>query len=51
MDTFENALGLVRFGHIAGRGHGTGLFLIGLAFAAILIWAITRPQRSQSMNS
>lgn len=37
-----------RFGHF-GRGGGSGfLLLIGLALAAILIWAITRPARRES---
>jgi hypothetical protein len=48
MAAIANALALVRFGgfhfgHFGGRGAGSGvLFLIGLAFAAVLVWAITR---------
>jgi len=49
--TLGNALTLIRFGgphfhHFGGRGSGTVLFLIGLVFAAVLIWAITRPRHT-----
>jgi hypothetical protein len=52
MTAFENALALMRFGwfhfgHFGGRGGGSGLLLvIGLLFAAVLIWALTRPRPS-----
>jgi hypothetical protein len=50
MAALANSLALLRFGHFHfghfGRGGGGGfLLLIGLVFAALLIWAITRPQR------
>lgn len=50
MAATANSLALLRFGHFHlghfGRGGGSGfLLLIGIAFAAVLIWAITRPQR------
>jgi hypothetical protein len=50
--TLENALALMRFhwfhfGHVGGRGGNAGvLLLIGLIFAALLIWALARPRRS-----
>jgi hypothetical protein len=52
MAAVVNALALLRFGHFHfahfGRGGSGFLLLIGLIFAAILIWAITRPQRRES---
>jgi hypothetical protein len=57
MAALANALALLRFGHFGffhfgGRGGSGGfLLLIGLAFAAVLIWAITRPQRNPSANN
>jgi len=48
-----NALALARFGffHFGGRGGGSGLVLIGLVFAGVLIWAISRPGRSESAKN
>jgi hypothetical protein len=51
MVQLANALGLIRFGwfrfgHFGGRGGGSGLLLvIGILFAALLVWAITRPRQ------
>jgi hypothetical protein len=51
MAAFENALALMRFGwfhfgHFGGRGGSSVfLFIVGLAFAAVLVWALTRPAR------
>jgi hypothetical protein len=43
----------MRFGafHFGGRGGGAGLVLIGLLFAGVLIWAISRPNRTESARS
>jgi hypothetical protein len=39
--------GWFRFGHFGGRGGGSGvLLLVGLAFAGVLIWAVSRPRQS-----
>ena len=52
MTALANSLALLRFGHFhfghLGRHGGASVFLllIGLAFAALIIWAITRPRRS-----
>jgi hypothetical protein len=52
MASFENALamarfGWFRFGHFGGRGGASGvLLLVGLAFAGVLIWAVSRPRQS-----
>lgn len=56
MAIFENALALVRFGgfrfgHFGGRGDGGVLFLIGLVFAGVLIWALTRSRGSASAGN
>jgi hypothetical protein len=42
-----NALAMARFGgfHSGGHGDSSVLVLIGLVFAGILIWAISRPSR------
>ena len=51
MAAIANSLALMRFGHfghLGGRGHDAVLYLAGLGFAAVLIWAITRPARSAS---
>jgi hypothetical protein len=51
-----NALALVRFGHFGfghfgGHGGGSGFLLVlGLLFAGVLIWAITRTGRSASTS-
>lgn len=51
MAAFANSLALLRFsllrmGHPGHRGGPSGiLLLIGLAFAAVLIWALTRPRQ------
>jgi len=37
--------GWFRFGHFGGRGGGSGILLvIGILFAGVLIWALTRPR-------
>jgi hypothetical protein len=52
MAVAENALALMRFGwfhfgHFGGRGGSSGfLLLLGVLFAAILIWALVRPRQS-----
>jgi hypothetical protein len=57
MAAMANALALLRFGHFrfghfGGHGGDSGfLFVIGLLFAGLLIWAITRPSRNASANS
>jgi hypothetical protein len=57
MAALENALaiahfGWFRFGHFGGRGGSSSfLFIIGLAFAGVLVWAVTRPYRNQSINN
>ncbi len=56
MAAIANALAFMRFGgfhfgHFGGRGNSGVLFLIGLAFAAVLIWAITRPSRNASAGN
>jgi hypothetical protein len=44
--------GFFRFGHFGGRGGDSGfLLVIGLLFAGVLIWAITRPGRNASANN
>jgi hypothetical protein len=54
MAAMANALALVRFGHFrfghfGGHGGSSGfLLVVGLLFAGVLIWAITRPQRKES---
>ncbi|MGB6690725.1 MAG: hypothetical protein WBE76_23055 [Terracidiphilus sp.] len=54
MAAIANSLALLRFGHfgfghLGGRGGSAGfLFVIGLLFAGVLIWALTRPQRRES---
>lgn len=56
MASIGNALALMRFGgfhfgHFGGRGGGSGvLLLVGVAFAGVLIWAITRPSRNSAIN-
>ena len=50
MKAYENALALMRFGwfrfgHLGRGGGGSGiLLLVGVVFAAILIWVLTRPR-------
>jgi len=57
MTALENTLALARFGsfrfgHFGGRGGSSGfLVIIGLAFAAILVWALTRSSRNQSASN
>jgi hypothetical protein len=56
MAAFANAFALARFGfhfgHFSGRGGNSGfLFLIGLAFTGVLIWAITRPARNGTQSN
>jgi hypothetical protein len=58
MVALANSLALLRFGHfhflrLGGHGGGASGFLLlaGLAFAGVLIWAITRPARNASTNS
>lgn len=52
MASLANALafarfGWHRFGHFGGRDGESGfLFVIGLLFAGVLVWAITRPRHS-----
>jgi hypothetical protein len=47
MATLGNTLALMRFGHFGGRGGASGLlFVVGLLFAGVLIWAITRQRPS-----
>jgi hypothetical protein len=46
-------LALARFGgfhfaHGGGPGGGTALVLVGLVFAGVLIWAISRPSRNSA---
>lgn len=56
MAAIANALALMRFGgfhfgHFGGRGNSGLLLLIGVAFAAVLIWALARPSRNVSANN
>jgi hypothetical protein len=57
MAAMANSLALLRFGHFGfghfgGRGGDSGfLFVIGLLFAGLLVWAITRPARNTSTNN
>ena len=57
MAAMANALALLRFGHFrfghfGGHGGNSGfLFVIGLLFAGVLIWALTRSGRNASVNN
>jgi hypothetical protein len=57
MAAIANSLALLRFGHFGfghfgGRGGDSGfLFVIGLLFAGVLVWALTRPGRNISINN
>jgi len=50
MAAFANSLALLRlgwfrFGHFGRHAGGSGLLLvIGILFAAVLVWALTRPR-------
>jgi len=49
MTTFAaNSLAMMRFGHPGGRGGamGTFLLLLGICFAGLIFWAISRSGRS-----
>jgi hypothetical protein len=53
MATLANALALLRFGHFRfhhlghfGRGGSGILLLVGVVFAGVLIWALTRSRQS-----
>jgi len=45
--TLTNALALMRFGGGHGGG-GAALLFLGLAFAGVAIWALTRSNRPES---
>lgn len=52
MASLANSLALMRFGHFGGRGGGGSvLFLVGLVFAGVLIWALTRSGSSEAKPS